>query len=249
MFDGKTLSWIHFPKVDSTNLWVKEHAATLPHHALTIALSDEQTAGRGQHGKKWVSPPGVNLYATLFFCLEKEFAHLSNLGQICALSCAKVLEGYGFSTQIKWPNDLRLGSRKVGGILTETMRIGEEWGVAIGIGLNVNLPEELLMAIDQPATSLFAESGQQWKPEEILSRLVQRFLLDLSTLREKGFSSLAIELQGYLAFLHQAVLFSDGKRSFEAICQGIDETGKLLLLRPNGNVEKVLTGSLKAVAL
>ncbi|MBS3903889.1 MAG: biotin--[acetyl-CoA-carboxylase] ligase [Simkania sp.] len=245
MFDGKTLSWVHLSKVDSTNLWLKEHAPSLSTQMLTVVYADEQTAGKGQHGKKWISPPGLNLYASLFFCLEKEFSHLSNLSQTLAISCAKTMEELGFLTQIKWPNDLRIEKRKIGGILAEIISMKEVCGVIIGVGININATENELSSIDQPATSLLVESGMEWDINKVLLRIIELFLIDLAILRKQGFSSLAVELQSFLAFLHQPVVFSDDQRSFEAICQGIDERGQMRLLRSDGIVETVYSGSLR----
>ncbi len=119
----------------------------------------------------------------------------------------------------------------------------------LGLGLNVNMPEEMLQTIDQPATSLFAENGEEWKIEELLFEIVEQFLKDLVLLREKGFAPLAKELQSVLCFMGETVLFSDGKRSFEAICRGIDEMGRLKLEHPSsGVIDKVYAGTVKRIS-
>src|SRR5579883_912370 len=117
MFDGKTIHTLHFTSIDSINTWAKQHAHELDPKALTCITADEQTTGRGQRDKTWFSPVG-NLYMTFFFVLPQDFHFTSNLGQIFALSAAKVLKDFGFSPALKWPNDILLKEKKAGGILS-----------------------------------------------------------------------------------------------------------------------------------
>ncbi len=245
MFDGKTLSWIHLPSVDSTNRWVEQHASSLPANALTIVYADVQTAGRGQHGRLWVSPANLNLYTTLFLRLEHDFPFLANLGQTLTISCIKTLQKFHLQPEVKWPNDLRFRGKKFGGILTQIVSIDHESGILLGLGMNVNMSKELLSSIDQPVTSLSEETGLEWKIEEVLFRIVESFLIDLNVLRTEGFPSMAEELQAVLCFIGKQVLFSDDKRSFEATCLGIDEMGRLKLLDPSGSIDTISTGSIK----
>ena len=247
MLDGKTLSWIHLPSVDSTVYWVKQNAKSLPENSLTIVYTDEQTAGIGQHGRKWTSFPGVGLYTTWFFRLNKSFSYLPNLGQLLAISCIEILQNLGFRPQIKWPNDLLLNEKKFGGVLVETLDFDNEWGISISIGVNVNTTREQLETLDIAATSLFEESTTQWKIDELLFQLVERFLANLQLLQEAGFALFAKKIQSVLAFMDTEVLFSDGKRSFVAICKGIDNLGRLELQHGNGHIDHVYAGTIKKV--
>jgi len=113
----KSISYIHFDTIDSTNTWAKNNAKTLDPDQITCITALEQTAGRGRWLRKWISPKGQNIYATIYFCLSKNCKQLSNVGQILSLSCAKVLKSKGFLPQIKWPNDLLLEKKKVAGVL------------------------------------------------------------------------------------------------------------------------------------
>jgi BirA family transcriptional regulator, biotin operon repressor / biotin---[acetyl-CoA-carboxylase] ligase len=245
MFDGKTLSWIHLPSVDSTNRWVEDRAQSFPPQALTIVYADEQTAGYGQHGRPWISPPHCNLYASFFFRLEKAFPFLANIGQTLTASCIKALQDFHLQPEVKWPNDLRFKGKKFGGILACTTTIDEESAIVLGVGINVNMSEDLLQSIDQAATSLLVESGLEWKIEEVLFRIVESFLADLDELCTKGFSSIAKRLQSVLCFVGQPVLFTDGSHSLQATCRGIDELGRLQLQLPSGTINTVYTGSIR----
>jgi BirA family biotin operon repressor/biotin-[acetyl-CoA-carboxylase] ligase len=156
------IQYIQLDTIDSTNNWVKAHLSELS--SLTCVTAVEQTAGRGRFKREWVSPRGQNIYATLFLTVPLGTGYLCNLGQLMAFACAKTLRGIGFSAEIKWPNDVLIQGKKIAGVLTETVTQKEAIGVVIGIGMNINMPEEALQAIDQPATSLLQLSKKKMGP-------------------------------------------------------------------------------------
>jgi BirA family biotin operon repressor/biotin-[acetyl-CoA-carboxylase] ligase len=107
----------------------------------TLVLADEQTAGRGRHGRRWTSAPGAGIWLTL---VERptDARALDVLSLRCGLYAAEALDGLATSPiGVKWPNDLFVGGRKLAGILIETRWRGTapDW-VAIGMGLNVAAP-------------------------------------------------------------------------------------------------------------
>ncbi len=171
--------YVYLDRVDSTNDWVKRHAQELKRDGVTCVTAEEQTAGRGQFKRTWLSGRGDAVLATLFFILPKASPVLPKLGQIFSASCCTVLESLGFSPTIKPPNDILLDGKKVAGILCEIIDLGEVHGVVLGFGINVSTQEKLLLSIDQPATSLEQASGKNWKRDEILEPLIQQFLRDL----------------------------------------------------------------------
>jgi BirA family transcriptional regulator, biotin operon repressor / biotin---[acetyl-CoA-carboxylase] ligase len=108
----------------------------------TLILADEQTAGRGRHGRRWMSAPGAGVWLTL---IERpsDARALDVLALRCGLFAAEALDDLAAtSVRVKWPNDLYVGDRKLAGILIETRWRGTapEW-VAIGFGLNVIAPD------------------------------------------------------------------------------------------------------------
>jgi BirA family biotin operon repressor/biotin-[acetyl-CoA-carboxylase] ligase len=181
------INYIHLDSVDSTNSWVKREAQRLDPLSLTCVSAEEQTAGRGRFERKWLSPKGENIHASFFFILKNPQDKLEHLAQLLSLSCAKVLIQRGFHPTFKWPNDLLLNGKKVAGVLAETIFIDNRVGVIEGIGLNVNMGEEFLEKIDQPATSLFLETGKRFPLTELLQEISLQFYADLSIFQEKGF--------------------------------------------------------------
>ncbi len=148
------VDFIQLESIPSTNTWAKEHALTFNPSHLTCITAEEQTGGRGRRDKKWLSPKGMNLYSTFYFVIPNSSSYLANLGQAMVLACAELLLEMEVPVEIKWPNDLLAQKKKIGGVLTETIPLQSEIGVILGLGLNVNMSQELLMTIDQPATSL-----------------------------------------------------------------------------------------------
>ncbi len=241
---NKKINYIHFESVPSTSTWAKENASILDPQKVTCITAQEQSAGRGQFSRKWFSPKGLNIYATLFFCLSKDFPFLQNIGQIASISTCKTLEVLGFSPQIKWPNDLLLDGKKVSGILSETIQLPDYIGIALGIGCNINMPKELTDQIDQKATSLMQISGKTWSLEEVLQAFLEQFLNDFSTLELEGFESFQSYYNSLLAFKDEPITIKDGSRSFQGICKGSTKTGKLILLLPSGKEVEIYSGEI-----
>jgi BirA family transcriptional regulator, biotin operon repressor / biotin---[acetyl-CoA-carboxylase] ligase len=237
--------YIHLETIDSTNAWAKSHASTLDPTALTCIIAEEQTVGRGRLSKRWVSPKGQNLYASFYFCLPLGFSHLGNIGQVLSISCCKVLLTLGFSPQIKWPNDLLLAEKKVAGVLTETLPLGDQTGVIAGIGVNVNMSPELLNTIDQPATSLAQVSGRTWQIQPLVEALAKQFLADLVALEQKGFAPLRPFYEEALASKGKTITCRDGTHTWKGICHSVNEDGRLNLMLPSGEMVALSAGEIQ----
>jgi BirA family biotin operon repressor/biotin-[acetyl-CoA-carboxylase] ligase len=240
----KNIYYIHFDTIDSTNSWTKKNAETLDPNQLTCVTALEQTSGRGRFFRKWVSPKGQNIYATVYFCLPHGCPYIINFGQILSLSTIAVLKKKGFSPQIKWPNDILLAGKKVAGILCETLIFEDRIGVILGVGINVNMSQELLETIDQPATSLAQLSGQTWTLEQILEPVLKQFLMDLDTLLTQGFEPFRPSYEKLLAYKGETIACNDGLKMIKGICHSINSDGRLNLMLPDGRVMTLSAGEL-----
>lgn len=241
----KHIDYIHFDTIDSTNTWTKKNAEHLDPDRLTCITALEQTAGRGRFQRKWISPKGQNIYATLYFCLSPGCPHIINLGQILSLACIAVLEKKGFHPQIKWPNDILLEGKKMSGILCETVSFEDRMGIVLGVGINVNMSQDLLDTIDQPATSLAQLSGRTWTLEQIIEPIIRQFMADLETLLKEGFKPFRPKYERLLAFKGKSISCNDGTRTIKGICHSINPDGRLNLLLPNGQLTLLAAGELK----
>ncbi len=243
----KNIHYIHFDTIDSTNTWTKKNASTLDPSQLTCVTALEQTAGRGRFYRKWVSPKGQNIYATLYFCIPRNSPYIINLGQILSLSCVTVLKKKGFDPKLKWPNDILLAGKKVAGILCETVAFEDRIGIVLGVGINVNMSQDLLDSIDQPATSLAQLSDQTWNLEQIIEPILKQFIKDLDILETQGFEPFRSLYEEFLAYKGETLSCHDGIKTLTGICHSINSDGRLNLLLPDGQVATLSAGELKVI--
>ena len=199
---------LHFSTLDSTNTWPKQHAQELERDKLTVISASQQTAGRGRLNHVWFSPPNQNMHLSYAFFLQERNPVLGNIPQVLALTAAQILTGYNVAPKIKWPNDLLIGEKKLGGILCEVCQLPDALLVIVGMGINVNMPAEELQKIERPATSILFETGQQHDLSALIDALSSAFAQDLEILCSQGFKpfhhallrSFAIELKPLCGF-------------------------------------------------
>lgn len=190
---------IHFESIDSTNSWAKRNALSLDRAEVTCVSADCQTAGRGRLHRTWISPAGVNLYVSFCFFIPADKECLFQVGQLLGLSTADLLHKHGFHVRLKWPNDLLIEGKKIGGILCETLAMENQLCVIVGLGLNVNMEREALDLIDQPATSLFIVSEKKYAISQLLEELTHLFNRHLEKFLAAGFESFFSLLDSYQA--------------------------------------------------
>jgi len=142
-----------------------------------VAVAGEQTAGRGRLGRRWLAPAGTSLLCSVQLRPEVSPERFPELTGVAARACAEAIAAMtGIQPEVKFPNDLLVGGRKVAGILAEA----REGRVVLGVGVNVNVEEiDLPTEVDRPATSLLAETGRTISRAgllvELLERLGQRY--------------------------------------------------------------------------
>jgi len=152
---------------ESTQLLVPPEA---PEGAVVVA--DEQTAGRGRLGRRWLAPAGTSLLCSVQLRPEITPERLPELTVVASHALADAIEQLtGLRPELKFPNDLLLGGRKVAGILAEA----REGRVVAGIGVNVNSGEaELPVEVETAATSLLVETGRELDRADLLVELLAR---------------------------------------------------------------------------
>lgn len=142
------------------------------HSEGAVAVTEEQTEGRGRLGRRWHSPRGVSLLFSILLEPPVQTPRLPELSLVAGKACAGAIADVAAVTpEIKLPNDILISGRKVAGILAEA----REGRVVLGIGVNVNVPKDDLPAdVDRPATSLLAETGREIDRVELLVELLDR---------------------------------------------------------------------------
>lgn len=234
MKDTTPVDFIQLESVDSTNTWAKDHASSFNPLHLTCVIAKEQTAGRGRQNKKWISPKNVNLYISLYFTIPEGATYVANLGQVMILACAELLLEMRAAAQIKWPNDLLLDNQKIGGILTEITQIDSKMSVILGLGLNVNMPQDLLNKIDQPATSLHLFLKKKIDPLSLIQPLLSYFIPRLRQLQSVGFAPFQSRFQELLAFKGKEITLKLPQKKIRGICDSITSEGCLRLQLHSG---------------
>jgi BirA family biotin operon repressor/biotin-[acetyl-CoA-carboxylase] ligase len=197
-----------YDSVDSTNSIAAELTAD-PANAGVAVLAAEQTAGRGQYGRTWQSPPGLGVWLSVLLAPPPELrrpALLTAWAAVAAADTARELSGY--STRIKWPNDVLLAGRKVCGILIEQTK-----GTVVGIGLNVSQSAEQFAAAGLPeATSLAAATGRTYERDAVARLLLDHLDAGYDVLRrgDVGLLELAWREQLDLAGGDVSIELADG---------------------------------------
>jgi len=232
------------PRTDSTNTRLLEGGADGDPQAL---FAEMQTAGRGRRGREWRSPFAANLYLSLAWSFNAWPPQVGTLPLTVGVACARALRAVGLDTvRLKWPNDLRVGARKLGGILIEPR--GETGGtcrVVIGIGLNFAMTPEQAGALDQPWTTVLtalAEAGAApVSRNTVAAKLLEALLLALPDYARNGFAPFAPEWNALDAVAGAAVRLEAPDGNIEGVACGIDDSGALLI-DSGGRQHRALAG-------
>lgn len=181
------------PSTNSEALSLAQHGA----EDGTVVVAENQSAGRGRHSRTWFSPPGLNLYCSIIVRGMGQTLPLADwlswVPLTAALATAEAVRTVAaISLALKWPNDLLLDDRKVGGILCESsLTLPADPIVVIGIGLNVNVPREMFPDELRPtAASLVEASRQAIDRNRLLAQLLLELEQSLDELRDHGPSRL-----------------------------------------------------------
>lgn len=247
-----------FAQVGSTNAealrWADSGAPDL-----SLVVADEQTAGRGRQGRKWLTPPGTALAFSLVLrdysdigrtTDEKLPGRLARLTALGALAVSQTLEQqYKFPAQIKWPNDVLLDRRKACGILAEAQWQGDRpSAVVLGIGINVT-PASVPPASEviYPATCVESALGREVDRWGLLRDVLEDLLVWRDRLNEAEFlraweERLAFKGERVYIYTNTA---ADSPPDEQGILLGLDGAGRLKVRSQNGEVRSLNFGELR----
>jgi len=240
-------AFFFFPVTDSTNSRAVEFAERgVPHAAVVCA--DAQTGGRGRFGRRWESPPAVNLYVSLLLRPPIEPPQAPQLTLVTAVALAAAVEEVsGVRSSLKWPNDLYLGGRKAAGILAEMSADPDRLRhVVIGVGINVNAdPASFPEEIREKATSLKAQAGKTFPRAEVLARFLDSFASRYDVFLSGGFKALLPEWSRRDGLIGKGILLRHREEEVRGASLGVDASGALLFRREgSARVEHVASGEI-----
>lgn len=196
-----------------------------------IVVAEQQTAGRGRRGRRWISPFGENLYYSLVLRVSGGMRQVEGLSLVVGLALLQALRGAGMtSVGLKWPNDVLADGRKIAGILLELSGDpADVCHVVVGIGVNVNMLAIDEAMIDQPWTSMRAELRRYVDRNALVCTLNRQLSSYLQRHQERGFASLKDEWQDNHLWQGRTVVLTAGAQSVAGEVVGVDSTGAICL--------------------
>jgi BirA family transcriptional regulator, biotin operon repressor / biotin---[acetyl-CoA-carboxylase] ligase len=225
-----------------------------PYGACEVLLAEYQTAGRGRRGRAWVAPPGGSICLSLSWAFREVPQDLGALGLVIGVCGLRALRESGLEdARLKWPNDLLIAGRKLGGILIELRAESEGPAcVVIGIGLNVALGADLLKAIGETGvapTDLVTAGLTQPSRNVLAAALVTEVVRGLLVFEKEGLRPFAEEWRAADALRGRQIDVHTLEGVARGLARGIDLHGALVVETPNG-VRRFISGdvTVRAVA-
>jgi BirA family biotin operon repressor/biotin-[acetyl-CoA-carboxylase] ligase len=233
------------PEVDSTNRRAREHCLRGAEEG-TVILAESQAEGKGRMGRQWQSPAGTNVYASII--LRPSFSPVSapQIPLLAGVAGANALaRATGLDARLKWPNDIFVHGKKVGGVLsemeTEGMRIRF---IILGVGVNVNWrKEDIPPDLREIATSLRAEAGREFSRANVAAEFFEELEREYALFLKEGFSSRLREEWNRLSWVNRKwVTITMMEKKFEGQVLGLDTDGALLLMGAEGKIQRFVAG-------
>jgi len=248
-----------YDRIGSTNdiasKWAESDAPDL-----SLVIANEQTAGRGRGGRKWYTPPDSALAISFIlkdfgifetrksngYSFDQTMTRITALGSLAVADALS--KEYRLPIEIKWPNDVLIRRKKIAGILSEAMWLGNQLkAIILGIGVNV-LPQSVPPTEDlsYPATCIATELGQPISRLDLLY-IISKYLIEWRfTFREPAFLD---AWQGYLAYKYEWVTITDNfqsedKISYQGVLLGLDENGFLRIRTRAGEILTIKSGEI-----
>jgi BirA family biotin operon repressor/biotin-[acetyl-CoA-carboxylase] ligase len=239
----------HFPTIESTNTLAMREAEQ-GQESNSVYLADEQTAGRGRGAHKWHSVAGSGLYVSILVRPKIAPADILWLSLAVGLAVqAAVRDVTALAPDIRWPNDLLLSGRKLGGILTElNAEVTRVRHAVIGIGINVHQPS-FPPDLATLATSVKIETSRDWPRQDLLVSLLQHLHAEIERLTTPH------QLEGAAADIRKRLIagssWIQGKSvtvtesdTFFGVTDGLDSRG-FLRVRTAEGIRTVLSGGVR----
>lgn len=237
---------LRFDTIESTNSEALNQARYGANEGLCV-VARQQTAGRGRHGRTWISPKDAGLFFSIILRPKIETRFLPLLTLMAAVAVHDTLENlYQIECDIKWANDIHVDGKKICGILAETCETVNNLAVVVGIGINLkssNFPPE----IAEIATSIEAETDKSPNSEELLQTLTRFLALYYDILQSENGAEIIrkdwIERSSY-AFGKNVRVNLDSK-TIKGKTRGIEENGALRIETSGGKIKIIHAGDVE----
>jgi len=216
-----------------------------------VVFAETQTAGRGRLGRTWVSPAGKGLWFSVLLRPALRPPEATRLTIAAAVAVARAVRAQtGLAPEVKWPNDLLLRGRKLGGILTELS--GEQdriRHIVLGVGLDVNLTAaDLPGELRRLATSLRLELGRPVPRAELAVAVLRELDAVYARVIGAAFAPLAEEWESLCTTLGRTIEVALGPRRVRGRAEALDADGALLLRTEHGHLERITGGDVTVLS-
>ncbi len=201
-----------------------------------LVISEHQTEGRGRRGKQWHSPQRQNLYCSIGLCKSLTPEYLGLISLLVGVSIADVLHLSGYEgVRLKWPNDVLMDGKKLGGILIETRANAvNEFYLVIGIGLNLSLDDDELEKIDQPATALNQIKSTHCDRQQLVTLLVSRIFQSVREFESSQAGALLERFKQYDHLTDKTVLVKTLNEDIQGDYAGLQADGQVCISLTDG---------------
>jgi len=211
-----------------------------------VVFAESQTKGRGRLGRVWMSPPGKGLWFSILLRPNLRPMETTQLTVASATALRRAIYAVtGLAPDIKWPNDLLIGGKKVVGVLTEmTAEVDRVRHAILGIGVDVNLSvTEFPPELRKLATSLKVEVGKTISRPELAAAILRELDLDYARICSGKFPEVADEWEAGCATIGRNVSVQIGVRKISGRAEALDDDGALLVRTEHGRLERVIGGN------
>lgn len=238
---------LRFESIDSTNLEAMRRAKAGAPEGLCV-VAREQTRGRGRLERTWQSPKNAGLYFSVILRPKISMDSWPLISLMCALAVSDaLLKTSDLKVDIKWPNDLHVNNRKLGGILTETAETENGTAAIVGIGINLtqeNFPAEL----EAVATSVEAATGVRPNPDLLLAELIRTIAQRYDSLQSDGGEHTIREWCANSSYaFERRVRVSLNNEVFDGTTRGLERDGALRVEDADGKMRIVRAGDVTAL--
>ncbi len=231
--------------ISSSNVLLKKYAKEGAPEG-TVVVADEQTAGLGRMGRQWLSKKCENLLFSVLLRPDLPPHKVFVLTMVFSLAgIDAVKEVSGLNAGIKWPNDIYMGQKKLGGVLTEFSVLGGKVDyVVLGMGLNVNWRPEGEQTVLYETSSIRSETGERISRERLLTELLKQLeIYYLKALKKKEGRGMLYERWNERSLvLGKSVVVETGRGRVCGEAAEIDENGALMLITDEGKKERIFCG-------
>jgi len=238
-----------FPEIDSTNAWLMAQPA--PEAGMhRVAIAGHQTAGRGRGDRRWLSAPGSSLCLSIAHTFHQNPGNLSALTLAVGVAAVHALRDTGANdVKLKWPNDIVAGDGKLGGMLAESHYRSESSAtVVVGIGINLDLPPDILASVDsgwaQSPADLASILRSSVSAAALSAAMIDHIVHSLTTFEGQGFHAFAETWRRYDWLRGRTVSVRQPGGTVRGTASGIDSDGALLV-QEAATTTRVISGSIE----